>query len=445
MARRILLIAALITALAVAFSGCATLLEDYKLEVTPRSAVPEERLRQEPAVEITSYDELKAEIMGLVVRHEGSGRMVAYTYDGNITEDITRVRQEIMKEDPLGSYAVADISGVTTRMVTYSEIVVSVSFKRTEQQVESIVNVSTLRYLRTELLRVLSECHDAAVFRTSLQITPEAILWTVEDLYYQNPRSIVMLPVTVVGIFPGYGGEERIYELRFGYPDESSILRHYAASLALYVRSNAEYATGDNDAEILLSLAENLIEASYFNLYAARSISSHGAQNLAATAYGALVSGRAAGEGFAMAFKALCDELRFECFVVLGQLDGMIHAWNIVSLYGENYHIDVAMGDLDGIETAFLKTDEDMEERYVWEKESTVRCNGTLTYEDIVTPEEPEVNEGSEEGGETEEPDAEDSGGEAPDATADGTGGENVRQNEATAEMSRLPDDLVET
>ena len=392
----IILLIMLAAAAATASAGCATLLEDYLLQETPRAVSPPDRLPEEPTVEISDYGELKAEIMGLIMRHEGQGLMVAYTYDGDISKDVARARREIMDEDPVGSYAVSEIAGTATRIVTYSEVEVRITYKRTKQQVESIVNVATDRYLIGEILRVLRDCDDEAVFRTSQQFTEEGILWSVRDLYYKNPREVLMMPVTGVGIFPAYGGGERIYELKFGYPEQTSILRNYKANLAFYVRNNAELASGDNDAEILLSLAENLIEASSFNLAAARSISVHGAQNLAVTAYGALVSGRAAGEGFAMAYKALCDELMFDCSVVLGRLDGMIHAWNIVSLNGEYYHVDVAMGDMNGIETTFLKTDEDMMERYAWDMDNTVRCNGTLTYEEIVPPEEPEDIEGFE-------------------------------------------------
>ena len=102
----------------------------------------------------------------------------------------------------------------------------------------------------------------------------------------------------------------------------------------------------------------------------------------------------------------------------------MIHAWNIVSLQGDYYHVDVAMGDVNGIETAFLKTDEDFMERYTWDMDNTVKCNGPLTYEDIVPPEEPEEVEGFEGALDGEEPaDSEDGDegdeGEAPDPKED--------------------------
>ena len=157
----------------------------------------------------------------------------------------------------------------------------------------------------------------------------------------------------------------------------------------MYVRQNAERALGETDAEILLSLVDNLMASTEFDEGTARTISIHGAQNFAATASGALVRGLAVGEGFAMAFKALCDELRFDCRVVLGYIDDRVHAWNIVSLDGDYYHIDVAMCVVYGLEAAFLKSDIDFEELYTWDRDNTVKCEGMLTLEDIIGMEVP--------------------------------------------------------
>ena len=372
-----------------AAAGCASILEDDRLIISPHFSEPQERPHEEHVAEISNYDELKDEIMGLVADFAETGRMIAYTYDGDLSADIARVRKEIIDNDPIGAYAVESVAGTATRFVSYSEIEIDIEYKRTKQQVDSIVNVSTLRYLRIELLRVMSGYQDEALFRTSLQITDEEFDAFARELYYQNPRSIVMLPVTAVETFPRYGAD-RIYELKFRYIEQSGIMQQYGTSLSAYIRRVAGLPVGENDAEILLSLAETLMEACVYEQGLARTISVHGAQNFAVTAYGTLVNGRAVGEGFAMAFKALSDELGFDCRVVLGYHGGMIHAWNIISLYGDYYHVDIAMCSIDGIETAFLKTDKGFIEHYTWDVESTVKCNGALTYEDLFMPEDTE-------------------------------------------------------
>jgi len=402
-------------------AGCASILEDDRISETPHSGVQHDR-QPEEHVEVSNYDELKAEMLNCVIQHEGTARMRAYSYDGDIALDIRRARFEIMNIDPIGAYAVFEIGGESTRIVSYYEINVSIEYKRTKQQIDSIVNVSTLRYLRTELLKAISECSDEAVIRTSLNITEEEIIGFIRETYYENPRKAVMLPITVVDVYP-VSGNDRVFELRFGYIERAGILRHRSENLALHVRRNVEIAVGENDAEILISLAENLMAACLYDEGVARALSVHGSQNFAATAYGALANGSAVGEGFAMAFKALCDELGFDCEVVLGYYDGMIHAWNIITLDGEYYHIDVSMCSVYGIEAAFLKTDEDFIERYTWDMENTKRCNGTLTYEDIVEMgEDDEIEDDEDLGDETGE--SSEQPGDGVVEPPDGSGGE---------------------
>jgi transglutaminase/protease-like cytokinesis protein 3 len=238
----------------------------------------------------------------------------------------------------------------------------------------------------------MSDYSDEAVFHTTLNITKEDVLNLVKEIYYENPMKIVIKPIVVVEIFPEIG-EVRVIELRFGYIERASILSQYGVDLATHARRNTERAVGENDAEILLSLAENLIAACVYDEGMAKAINVHGQQNFAATAYGALANGNAVGEGFAMAFKALCDELGFDCRVVLGYNDNVVHAWNIVLLNGDHYHIDVAMCAANGIQTAFLKTDIDfLVDRYTWNLQNTVSCTGAMTYQDIIGEEEIDDN-----------------------------------------------------
>jgi len=377
----------ILSALTVTASACSAFLEAERESMTPNIPSPYIPVESPPEerIELEDYSELNIEILNLILAHEGTGLFVIYEPE---TEDmvvaVELLADEIETNHPIGAFATSDISATIRTATAYTEIDIIIEYKRTQEQVDSIINVATMRYLRTELLGIMREHRDEAAFRTSLNITEEAIRDYMKDIYYSNPRSIIMLPVVALEAFPAEG-EDRIYELRFGHIEPSSILQQYAVSLATNVRYNAGQAIGGNDGEILLTLARNLIASTSFDEPAARAISEHGPQNFAATAFGALVRQSAVGEGFAMAFKALSDELGFDCRIVLGYRDGMVHAWNIVSLFGEYYHIDVAMGALDGLETAFLKTDDDfMALQYVWDFENTVKCNGKLTYEDFV-------------------------------------------------------------
>lgn len=61
------------------------------------------------------------------------------------------------------------------------------------------------------------------------------------------------------------------------------------------------------------------------------------------SAYGALVNGDAVCQGYALAFKLLLDEMGIN--TVITSSDPMNHAWNLVELDGEWYHVDVTWDD----------------------------------------------------------------------------------------------------
>ena len=64
------------------------------------------------------------------------------------------------------------------------------------------------------------------------------------------------------------------------------------------------------------------------------------------TVYGALVAGQAQCEGYALAYEYLCRKAGIECFTVTGTSPGgNAHAWNMVKLDGQWYHVDCTWDD----------------------------------------------------------------------------------------------------
>lgn len=59
------------------------------------------------------------------------------------------------------------------------------------------------------------------------------------------------------------------------------------------------------------------------------------------TAYGALVKKQAVCDGISKAFQIVMQEEEIECITAVGELDNVPHAWNMIELYGDYYHIDL--------------------------------------------------------------------------------------------------------
>ena len=367
---------------------CANILDGELLSVTEREVSERDHAAQ---ISISAIDEFRELLIELIESHESEAQMHYHHFGTeDIQNELDLVAADIMRNHPVGAFAVSNIAVTATRIITYFEVNVTIEYSRTPEEIESIITVASERHFLNELSQVMKQHIDQALFQSTLQLTDETISEKISNIYYQNPSSIVMLPIVTVESFPEEG-DERIYLIQFSYTYNYTMMRQFSEILSSYIAHIVEGVAGDTDSLKLLNLVRDLAASIRFEEEAARMISVPGAQNISATAFGALFRAHAVGEGFAMAFKAISNELGFDNRIVLGYLDGWIHAWNIVYLDGYFYHIDIAMISEYGLERAFLKTDDDFEAMgYEWDRENTVICNGPLTFEDILALEEPE-------------------------------------------------------
>lgn len=363
--------------------GCKSILDEEVQSVTAHQ--DQVTPVTDSVIEASTYDELKAAMLGFVTEHEEDGLIHVIGYAGDVRQDVDRACSEIINNDPIGSYAVLEMTGQATKIVSYYEVAVSIIYNKvTKAQLESINNIpfASVRSLKLDLQNTLTDYEPSSVILIKdIELTKEDALDYVTEIYYENPMDIVMLPITDVEFFPNEG-PDRIVDFAFVYRYPTGILNVMEKNLNDSVQNIAETVSGD-DGDILLSLCQHLMDTVEYDTATAES-GDYSTQNTAATAYGALINCSAIGEGYAMAFKALCDELGIECDVVLGALNGKPHVWNIVALEGDYYHIDVSMSDVNGISTAFLKNDTKMLETYTWNKLKYKICNGPLTYETLV-------------------------------------------------------------
>jgi len=103
------------------------------------------------------------------------------------------------------------------------------------------------------------------------------------------------------------------------------------------------------------------------------------------SAVGALVDRRAQCEGFAKAFKLLCDRAGLRCIYVEGELQqggsSGPHAWNMVWIQGVPYHVDVtAMLTTGGVESgSYLNlSDDQISKSHRWDRSLVPACRTTL-------------------------------------------------------------------
>lgn len=98
----------------------------------------------------------------------------------------------------------------------------------------------------------------------------------------------------------------------------------------------------DSTVELLQYFQETLVDRVEYDEQAAQSDSTQ--YPTAFHAYGALMEGKAVCQGYAYAFKLLCDKAQIPCWIVTGFYKEP-HAWNYVWLDGDYYMVDLTWDD----------------------------------------------------------------------------------------------------
>lgn len=103
------------------------------------------------------------------------------------------------------------------------------------------------------------------------------------------------------------------------------------------------------------------------------------------TAYGALVNGKAVCDGYASAASLLFNMCGIENIKITGESKGVGHAWNLIKLDDDYYHIDTTWDDpVSYTGLSYLKydyynlNDEQMSVDHTWEKADYPQANGSL-------------------------------------------------------------------
>lgn len=321
-------ILAFLLVLALPLSGCAALLERDYLSLA--SYDPVSAAGGGPsALRVENYQQLVNAVLYLVTEGEEHGVLNLYNYTRDVETDLTNACLEVVQEDPLGAYAVDYIKHDWSLIVSYYEANITITYRRTPEQVAGIVSVTGSSAIRRELSRTLSSFSTEAVLRVSYFAEDEDyILELVRQAYYDAPYAALGMPEVTVSLYPD-AGQQRIVEIGLTYPKNPETLRRRSQELKVLVPNLAE----------TLSTAQDLYGAMHAELTVEEG-TGH------SSAYDALVLGVADSEGAALAYQLLCDQAGVECTVVRGTLDGVPHFWNIVTdEEGESRHVDLAAAE----------------------------------------------------------------------------------------------------
>lgn len=355
-------------ALAASLSGCASIFDKEYIAITDyvdASTPPQ----QEGTVQVENYLELKLAINKLITAHEGSGSLDFSSYKGeNISDDLAAACNEVRSETALAAYVVDYISYDLDRLVSYYEAEVYVYYLHTQEEVKAIVSVGTVSGLYDAVSAALEQMSPGLVVMVTASGASEAeVAGYVTEAYFENPLSCVNLPTTEVTMYTG-GGLQRIYEINLDYGASVASLASRKEILSAELTELAGRVTSRGEAYRALQAATVVMETCASNAEAGD------------TLWDAVHLGAAYSRGMALAFKALCDIVEVDCTIVAGRLDRAEHYWNIVTVDGASYHVDVSAAAERGLAATFFISDADMWGHYWWDNENYPQCDGALSY-----------------------------------------------------------------
>ncbi len=110
---------------------------------------------------------------------------------------------------------------------------------------------------------------------------------------------------------------------------------------------------------------------------------------------GALLDGSAVCEGYARAFKLLCDAVELPCILINGTATDSNgntekHAWNIIRKNKTNYHVDVTwdcgIHTVSGIPLYYNVPDEYISRDHIWQKNIWPKCSDSSEIDKQIVP-----------------------------------------------------------
>ena len=357
-------IAILIIALTLLTSGCSGLL-DSEYSYTAPHTEPNNQKYEHDIIQVSTYNELRSAILDMVADSQPTGLLRFSDYRGDVETDVADACMYICNNTPLGAYAVYYINSSVNKYVTYYEAQLDITYKKNPSEISGVIEVDDLERLHELLNNVLTMRKSyLAVESSSVLINEELIRHYMDNVYYSDPSNCVVWPDITLSIWPE-SGISHIYEFSFKYPypetrmNAMEVLINSAASdLVDDLKDQAAY-------DACQTLCQRLSSEVKFDSQSAEN-DQYNRSDSQYTAYGALIEGQAAGEGFAMAYKLLCDKLDIECQVIIGRFEGVAHAWNAVNIRGRWYHVDSSRFAILG-QSVCLRASGEMPGDYWWD------------------------------------------------------------------------------
>lgn len=347
------LIATVMAAFILSLSGCSTWFSESYVSVTPhRGSDSYDSLGQ---LRASSYWELYTALSVLVGGGEQKGIILLSDLSEETCESYLKVAiGNMISQDPVGVYAVEDITFELGTNAGQLAAAVQVDYSRSKSDLLQIKKVANMSEAETAIGQALEQAEGSITLLVEDYAHTDFVAF-VRSYAEQNPAMVMETPQVMSVIYPD-SGESRLVEINFTYQTEQEELlrmqkfvRPVFTSAELYIQGNA------TPREKYLLLYSFLMER--FDYEIAHSVT---------PAYSLLQDGRGDHSAFACIYAAMCNQSGLDASVISGTRDGEAWSWNKITIDGRTYYVDLMESSRFG--ALQIRVPSEMG-RYVWDNE----------------------------------------------------------------------------
>ena len=141
-----------------ALTGCSALLEREYATVEPHSSKFWES-EAAGTLRAENYQDIVNDLLILIGQHTESATVRLYNYEDDLTvaDTLEQATTEIQQETSMGAYAVEYITASSRAQRGYYEISLQISYRRTAEQIQAVVNATSTEALPALLETALDE------------------------------------------------------------------------------------------------------------------------------------------------------------------------------------------------------------------------------------------------------------------------------------------------
>lgn len=333
-----------ILTLCLLLSACSIGGEVY--EKTPHQSEPQGQIPPELEL-VSSYSAIKSKLYEMINSAVPSVQLAVVDYWGDIDKDLKSIIMEITTEYAIGSYAVSSIVYEQAKTMGYHQVSFSIQYKKTEDEIKSIINIKSGDDFQTELQNMFSEFQTHKVYNVTFKGGEKELNELAYKAYYSSPSTAVGLKSVKFNQFTNSGYTQIIeVDTEYLWPQEELIrMRDDTVSAAEEIVAEQIDKTTDEKIQFIYDYLYNIpIDAESMIVVAETNDTQPKTEPY--SAYGALLTDRTAQSGIALSAKLFCDILEIPNNIVIGKKEGIPHIWMIIRRGDIWQHFDVT--DRDG-------------------------------------------------------------------------------------------------